>query len=71
MTHRLYEIEITLSIQAISKGVHGCAARRVKTYGIPVKLMILPPDVRSENEPFRPDTPCMAGGHRVTTSLYE
>ena len=36
--------------------VHGCAARRVKTYGIPVKLRILPPDVRSENEPFRPDT---------------
>ena len=56
MTHRLYKIEITLSIQAISKKVHGCAARRVKTYGIPVKLRILPPDVRSENEPFRPDT---------------
>ena len=56
MTHRLYRIEITLSIQAISKEVHACAARRVKTYGIPVKLRILPPDVRSENEPFRPDT---------------
>ena len=56
MTHRLYKIEISLSIQAISKEVHGCAARRVKTYGIPVKLRILPPDVRSENEPFRPDT---------------
>ena len=59
MTHRLYKIEMTLSIQAISKEVHtivhGCAARRVKTYGIPVKLRILPPDVRSENEPFRPD----------------
>ena len=27
-----------------------------KTYGIPVKLRILPLDVRSENEPFRPDT---------------
>ena len=56
MTHRLYKIEITFSIQAISKEVHGCAARRVKTYGIPVKLRILPPDVGSENEPFRPDT---------------
>ena len=56
MTHRLYKIEITLSIQAISEEVHGCAARRVKTYGIPVKLRILPPDVRSENEPFRPGT---------------
>ena len=56
MRHRLYNIEITLSIQAISKEVHGCAARRVKTYDIPVKLKILPPDVRSENEPFRPDT---------------
>ena len=55
---RLYKIEITLSIQSISKEVHGCAARRVKIYGIPVKLRILPPDVRSENEPFRPDTPC-------------
>ena len=56
MTHRLYKTEITLSIQAISKEVHGCDARRVKTYGIPGKLRILPPDVRSENEPFRPDT---------------
>ena len=56
MTHRLYKIEITLSIQAIIKEVHGCAARRVKTYGIPVKLRVLPPDFRSENEPFRPDT---------------
>ena len=56
MTDRLYKIEITHSIQAISKEVHGCAARRVKTYGIPVKLRILPPDVGSENEPFRPDT---------------
>ena len=53
MTHRLYKIEITLSIQASSKEVHGYAARRVKTHGIPVKLKILPPDVRSENEPFR------------------
>ena len=44
------------SIQSISKEVHGRAARRVKTYGIPVKLRILPPDVRSENGPFRPDT---------------
>ena len=25
-------------------------------YGIPVKLRILPPDVRSENEPFRPNS---------------
>ena len=36
--------------------MHGRAARRVKTYGILVKLRILPPDVRSENGPFRPDT---------------
>ena len=32
------------------------AGARVKTYGIAVKLRILPPDVRSENGPFRPDT---------------
>ena len=55
MAHRLCKIEITLSIQSIIKEVHGRAARRVKTYGIPVKLRILPPDVRSENGPFRPD----------------
>ena len=55
MTHRLCKFEITLSIQYISKEVHGHAARRVKTYGIPVKLRILPPDVRSENGPFWPD----------------
>ena len=56
MAHRLCKIKITLSIQSISKEVHGRPARRVKTYGIPVKLRILPPDVRSENGPFRPDT---------------
>ena len=56
MALRLCKIEITLSLQSISKEVHGRAARRVKTYGIPVKLRILPPDVRSENGPFRPDT---------------
>ena len=56
MTHRLCKIEITLSIQSIGKEIHGRAARRVKAYGIPVKLRILPPDVRSENGPFRPDT---------------
>ena len=50
MAHRLCKIEITLSIQSVSKEVHGRAARRVKTYGIPVKLRILPPDVRSEND---------------------
>ena len=56
MALRLCKIEITLSLQSISKEVHGRAARRVKTYGIPVKLRILPPGVRSENGPFRPDT---------------
>ena len=56
MAHRLCKIEIALSIQSISKEVHGCAARRVKTYGIPVKLRILPPDIRSENGPFQLDT---------------
>ena len=40
-----------------NKYLHGRAARRDKAYGIPVKLRILPPDVRSENGPFRPDTP--------------
>ena len=53
MALRLCKIEITLSLQSISKEVHGRAARGVKTYGIPVKLRILPPDVRSENGPFR------------------
>ena len=56
MALRLCKIEITLSLQSISKEVHGRAARRVKTYGIPMKLRILPRDVRSENGPFRPDT---------------
>ena len=56
MAHLLCKIEITLSIKYISKEVHGRAARRAKTYGIPVKLRILPPDVGSENGPFRPDT---------------
>ena len=59
------QIEITLAIQAISKEVHGCVARRVKTYGIPVKLRIVPPDVRSENEPFRPDTSLFAANGKV------
>ena len=49
MALRLCKIEILLSLQSISKEVHGRAARRVKTYGIPVKLRILPPDARSEN----------------------
>ena len=62
MALRLCKNEITLSLQSISKEVHGRAARRVKTYDIPVKLRILPPYVRSENGPFRPDTE-----HRVST----
>ena len=65
MTHRLYKIEITLSNQSFSIEVHDRAARRIKTYGIPVKLWILPHDVRSENEPFRRNTILISLGNET------
>ena len=68
MTHLLYKIEIMLSIQAISKEVHGCAARRVKIYGIPVKLRILPPDVRCYACTYTYITPLQMSGRKMSRS---